>query len=76
MAPTTGGYINLSVVNRGNITEAAIIAFVNLKETAQATAAWALSPTEIIGISIGGFALIVIICAYFFNKKRKVLTGA
>lgn len=79
MAPAVGGYINLSIVNRANITEAAVIAFVNLKETARTTAGWTLSNTEIIGISFGCLALLILLlysCSLCGKKKATVLTNS
>jgi len=78
LAPSVGGYINLSIANRGNITDTAIVAFVALKETAAATttSSWTPSNTEILGISFGCLALLILLlyCCTLCNKKKKVLT--
>ena len=77
LAPSIGGYINLSVANRANITDAAIVAFVALKETAAATTgSWTPSNTEILGISFGCLASLILLVysCTLCNKKKKVLT--
>jgi hypothetical protein len=79
LAPSIGGYINLSITNRANITDAAIVAFVALKETAAAktTGSWTLSNIEILGISFGclAFLILLLYSCTLCNKKKEVLTN-
>lgn len=79
LTPSIGGYINLSIANRANITDTAIVAFTVLKGTATTTTgSWTPSNTEILGISFGGLALLIILlysCTLCNKKKATVLTN-
>jgi hypothetical protein len=74
LSPVAGGYINLSIANWENITNTAILAFIDLKESTASAAVRPLSLTTIIGISVGAFALlIIIIWSFTACKKRTIL---
>jgi hypothetical protein len=81
MAPAVGGYINLSIANRANITDTAVVAFTVLKGTTLAATTngyWSPSNIEILGISFGCLALLILllyICSLCGKKKATVLTN-
>ena len=72
LSPVAGGYINLSIANRANITDTAILAFVDLKNSTASTSS-PLSLTTIIGISAGALAVLVIILYSCTSCRKKTI---